>query len=49
MLGDQNEEFCVDIGFLKSYIGWTVLIFTTDNTSTLLCRVKFSKFQDIID
>lgn len=27
MLGDQNEEFCVDIGFLKSYRGWTVLTF----------------------
>lgn len=28
MLGDQNEEFCVDIGFLKSYIGWTVVIYS---------------------
>ena len=54
-----NEEFCVDIGFFKSYRGWTALPFKSiskdvktslnDNTSTLLCRVKFSKFQDIID
>lgn len=27
MLGDQNEEFCVDIEFLKGYRGWTVLTF----------------------